>query len=62
MSKEITFDEIVAQIRTIIPRSEILLEEVPAPLKLAPHAFALTADVLEDAATARFVLDRKSVV
>ena len=56
MSKEITFDEIVAQIRTIIPRSEILLEEVPAPSKLAPHAFALTADVLDDAATARFVL------
>jgi hypothetical protein len=33
-----------------------LLETVPAPQKLAPHALAMTADVLEDAATGRFVL------
>jgi hypothetical protein len=33
-----------------------LLEAVPAPQKLAPHALAMTADVLEDAATGRFVL------
>ena len=38
------------------PRGEILLETVPAPQKLAPHALAMTADVLEDAATGRFVL------
>ena len=40
------FDEIIAQIRAIKPRVEILLEEVPAPQKLAPFAFAMTADVL----------------
>jgi hypothetical protein len=50
------FDEIITQIRAIKPRAEILLEEVPAPQKLAPFAFAMTADVLEDAATGRFVL------
>ena len=33
-----------------------MLETVPAPQKLAPHALAMTADVLEDAATGRFVL------
>jgi hypothetical protein len=50
------FDDIITQIRAIKPRTEILLEEVPAPQKLAPFAFAMTADVLEDAATGRFVL------
>ena len=53
---EIGFDQITAQIRAIKPRTEILLEEVPAPQKLAPYSLALTADVLEDAATGRFVL------
>ena len=33
-----------------------MLETVPAPQKLAPHSLAMTADVLEDAATGRFVL------
>jgi hypothetical protein len=55
-----SFDEIVTEIRAITTRAEIFLEEVPAPQKLAPFAFALTADVElnedEDAATARFVL------
>jgi hypothetical protein len=53
---DVNFEEITASIRAIKPRSEILLEEVPAPQKLAPYAFAMTADVLEDAATGRFVL------
>ena len=52
----IPFEQIVAEIRAITPRSEIVLDEVPAPQKLAPFAIALTADVLEDAATGRFVL------
>ncbi len=56
ITREIPFDEIVASIRAIKARNEILVEEVPAPQKLAPFAFALTADVLEDAATGRFVL------
>ncbi|CAB4749238.1 unannotated protein [freshwater metagenome] len=53
---DVNFEEITTSIRAIKPRSEILLEEVPAPQKLAPYAFAMTADVLEDAATGRFVL------
>ena len=51
----VEFESIVAQIRAIKPRVEILLEEVPAPQKLAPFSLAMTADVLEDAATGRFV-------
>jgi hypothetical protein len=54
--RDIDFGEVVAAIRSVKARNEILLEEVPAPQKLAPHAFAMTADVLEDAATGRFVL------
>ncbi len=50
------FDEIVAQIRAISARSELILEEIPAPQKLAPFAFAMTADTDDDVATARFVL------
>ncbi|CAB4669754.1 MAG: DUF3000 family protein [Actinobacteria bacterium] len=53
---DVNFEEITTSIRAIKPRSEILLEEVPAPQKLAPYAFAMTADVLKDAATGRFVL------
>ena len=54
--RAIDFSETIAAIRAIKPRAEILLEEVPAPQKLAPFAFAMTADVLEDAATGRVVL------
>ena len=51
-----TFEQLVAPILSLKARNEILLEMVPAPQKLAPHAIAMTADVLEDAATGRFVL------
>lgn len=51
-----SFDQVIAPILELKPRGEILLESVPAPQKLAPHALAMTADVLEDAATGRFVL------
>ena len=54
MSK--TFDQLIQPILVLKPRGEILLESVPAPQKLAPYALAMTADVLEDAATGRFVL------
>ncbi|HIZ99607.1 MAG TPA: DUF3000 domain-containing protein [Candidatus Janibacter merdipullorum] len=42
-------------------RPEVRLTEVPAPTRLAPHAVALTADIVdstddEDVATGRFVL------
>lgn len=51
-------------LRTITPRAEITLQEVPAPQKLATYSFAFTADVsnglLGDAedeiASGRFVL------
>jgi hypothetical protein len=42
-----SFEQVVAPILALKPRGEILLEVVPAPQKLAPHALALTADVLE---------------
>ena len=51
-----TFDQLTVPILALKPRGEIMLESVPAPQKLAPHALAMTADVLEDAATGRFVL------
>lgn len=53
---KLSFEQLTAPILIIKPRGEILLESVPAPQKLAPHALAMTADVLEDAATGRFVL------
>jgi len=53
---KLSFEQLTAPILALKPRGEILLESVPAPQKLAPHALAMTADVLEDAATGRFVL------
>jgi hypothetical protein len=53
---KLSFEQLTAPILALKPRGEILLEAVPAPQKLAPHAIAMTADVLEDAATGRFVL------
>ena len=35
----------VEHLRTITPRGEIILEEVPAPQKLAAYSFAFTADI-----------------
>ncbi len=54
----------IEHLRSVTPRSEIILEEVPAPKKLATYSFAFTADVsnglLGDAedeiASGRFVL------
>jgi hypothetical protein len=59
-----TFEELIALLREFTPRSEIELEEVPAPQKLAEFSFAFTADVsnglLGDAedelASGRFVI------
>jgi hypothetical protein len=60
------FEEMVEHLRTITPRSEIVLEEVPAPQKLATYSFAFTADVSthphltesesEEVASGRFVI------
>lgn len=50
------FDEILADIRGVPARHELILEEIPAPQKLAPFAFAMTADTEDEIATARLVL------
>jgi len=53
------FRSALRSMRTLRPRSEILIDEAPAPQRLAPHAVALTADVVideEEIATGRFVL------
>lgn len=54
-----TFSRAVEALRAVQPRDEIELEEVPAPRKLAPYAFAVSASVLRDGdevATGRLVL------
>ncbi len=52
------FRRAVAALRAATPRSEVVLEETPAPTRLAPHAMAMTADILvedEELATGRLV-------
>jgi hypothetical protein len=39
------FDRLIDQLRTVETRAEIILEEVPAPQKLAKYSFAFSADV-----------------
>lgn len=54
-----TFTRAVDGLRSATPRDEIVLEEVGAPQRLAPYAFALSAVVLrddEDVATGRLIL------
>ncbi|MGZ4631087.1 MAG: DUF3000 domain-containing protein [Actinomycetes bacterium] len=55
------FLQALAALRGAKPRPEVVLEETPAPQRLAPHAVALTADVTtpgddDELATGRFVL------
>jgi hypothetical protein len=55
------FRRAVEVLRAVTLRPEVVLEETPAPQRLAPHAVALTADISapgeeEDLATGRFVL------
>jgi hypothetical protein len=55
------FRRALASLRAAVPRPEVVLEETPAPQRLAPHAVALTADVTtsgdeDELATGRFVL------
>jgi|TARA_B110000503_G_scaffold135972_1_gene217517 hypothetical protein len=60
----LSFDEMIELLRTFTPRSEITLEEVPAPQKLATYSFAFTADISngltgdaeDEVASGRFVL------
>jgi hypothetical protein len=54
-----TFARAVAGLRAAAPRHEILLEEVGAPQRLAPYAFALSASVLrggDEVSTGRLIL------
>ena len=54
-----TFTRAVAALRAAQARDEIALEEVPAPSRLAPYAFALGATVLrrgEEVTTGRLIL------
>jgi hypothetical protein len=58
------FQRLIESFRSFTPRAEILLEEVPAPQKLAMYSFALSADVSngllgndeDEIASGRFVL------
>ena len=54
------FERFLSYAKNLQTRNEILIEEVPAPAKLAPFAYALSADVAlsedDDIATGRFVL------
>jgi hypothetical protein len=58
------FNRMIELVRTFTPRSEIILEEVPAPQKLATYSFAFSADVSngllgdaeDEVASGRFVL------
>ena len=60
----LAFNHLIEQLRTVTPRSEIILEEVPPPQKLATYSFAFTADVSngllgddeDEVASGRFVL------
>ena len=50
---------LLSALRAFTPRPEIHCEEIPAPAKLATHAFALTAECYDDdieIANGRFVL------
>src|SRR3954469_21069882 len=53
------FTRAVAGLRAAAPRPEILLEEIPAPQRLAPYSFAVSATVLrsgEEVAGGRLIL------
>ena len=58
------FEDLVNSLRAFTPRAEIVLEEVPAPQKLATYALAFSADVSngllgddeDEIASGRFVL------
>ncbi len=57
------FEQAVASIRAAVTRPELVVTEIPAPGKLAPHSFALAADLASprhaadsELGTGRFVL------
>jgi len=55
----LAFTRAVEALRSVRPRTEIALEEVPAPQRLAPFAYALSGSVLrgaDEVATGRLIL------
>ena len=53
------FADAVAAVRAVRLRAEVVLTEVPAPARIAPHAVALAGDVVvgdDELATGRFIL------
>ena len=56
---EAQFEKAVAALTSITPRPEITLDEMPAPQKLAPFSFAISAEVTNgdyEIGSGRFVL------
>lgn len=55
-----TWEQVVSSLSNLELRPEFLIEEVPAPARLAPHSFALALDVVDaddkDLANGRFVV------
>jgi hypothetical protein len=54
-----TFARAVEELRAVRPRAEIAVEEVPAPKRLAPFTYAVSASVLrrgEEVASGRLIL------
>src|SRR3569833_1034408 len=54
-----SFTRAVDELRAVTPRAEITLDEVPAPQRLAPYAYAISGTVLrhgEEVATGRLIL------
>jgi hypothetical protein len=39
------FDSVVAEIRSMVWRGELTIEEIPAPAKIAPYSVAISADL-----------------
>ncbi|WP_432514898.1 DUF3000 domain-containing protein [Kineococcus sp. SYSU DK001] len=55
----LAFEAAVSSVRGVRLRSELVLTEVPAPARIAPHAWAVAGDVVvdgEELATGRFIL------
>lgn len=53
------FRKVVAELRSASWRPELQIEEIPAPQRIAPHAAAITADVVvagDDVGSGRLVL------
>jgi hypothetical protein len=53
------FTDAVEQVRQAVLRPEVVVDEMPAPQRIAPHAFAMSGDVVvddEELATGRFIL------